>query len=257
MAKIKIGIIGGSGIDDPHILKNAEEMNLETPYGPTSSPLICGQIDGQDIVVLARHGKEHTIMPTKVPFRANLWALNQAGCTHILATTACGSLQEKIKPRDFVFVDQFIDFTKHRNLTFHDDKVVHTAMADPFCPQLRRQLIDSAEQLKIRHHQTGTVITIEGPRFSTRAESKYFKSMGVDVINMSIVPEVILARELGICYAVIAMSTDYDAWHESEQPVTWKMILSVMKDNTNNVIKLLLQTIPKINFTDCNHCRVN
>src|SRR5680860_552549 len=126
MTKIKIAIIGGSGIDDPGILKDAVEINMETPFGIPASPLICGQIDGVEVVVLARHGKGHTIMPTKVPFRANIWALKEIGCTHIIATTACGSLQEKIKPRDLVILDQFIDFTKQRNLTFFEDKVVHT-----------------------------------------------------------------------------------------------------------------------------------
>jgi 5'-methylthioadenosine phosphorylase len=209
--KIKIGIIGGSGIDDPKILKKARERNPKTPYGWPSSKLVTGQIDGVDVIVLARHGKNHSIMPTKVPFRANLWALKKIGVTHILATTACGSLREKIRPREFVFIDQFIDFTKHRNLTFHQDKVVHTAMAEPFCPCLRKLLARTAEDLGILYHKKGTIITIEGPRFSTRAESHMFRGLGADIINMSTVPEVILARELGICYASIAMATDYDS----------------------------------------------
>ncbi len=257
MSNIKIAIIGGSGIDDPGILKNAAELNMETPFGAPASPLICGQIQGIDVVVLARHGKAHTIMPSKVPFRANVWALKQAGCTHIIATTACGSLQEKIKPRDLVFLDQFIDFTKQRNLTFFEDKVVHTAMAEPFCPQLRGALKKAAEELNIFHHDQGAIVTIEGPRFSTRAESRYFKSIGADVINMSTVPEVILARELGICYSSVAMATDYDAWREGEIAVTWEMILKVMKDNAENVKKLLLNVIPKIDFDNCGHCGAN
>ena len=251
---IKIAIIGGSGLDDPQILKNVEEINLHTPFGVMSSPLLCGQIDGVETVVLARHGKKHSIMPTKVPYRANIWALKEISCTHILATTACGSLQEHIKPRDFIFLDQFIDFTKHRNLTFFEYKVVHTAMADPFCPQLREILTNTARELNLPHHERGTIITIEGPRFSTRAESKFFKSIGADAVNMSTVPEVILARELGICYASIAMATDYDTWHEREKPVTWEMITSVMRNNADNVKKLILNAIPKINFTDCPHC---
>lgn len=256
MNKIKIAIIGGSGLDDPGLLKNAVKLNVKTPFGVPASPLICGQISGVEVVVLARHGKGHTIMPTKVPYRANIWALKQAGCTHIIATTACGSLQEKIKPRDLVFLDQFIDFTKHRQLTFFEDKVVHTAMAEPFCPQLRVILISAAKNLNLAHHDTGTMLTIEGPRFSTRAESRYFKSMGADVINMSTVPEVILARELGLCYASVAMATDYDAWLEGEAAVTWGMVLTVMKDNAENVKKLLLEVIPKIDFANCGHCVV-
>ncbi len=254
MIKNKIGIIGGSGIDDPEILKNAKEVNLKTPYGKTSSQLITGKIKGINVAILARHGKKHNIIPTKVPFRANLWALNKVGVTHILATTACGSLREKIKPKQLIFLDQFIDFTKHRDLTFHEDKVVHTSMADPFCGELRKVLIKTAKELKIPHHKKGTVITIEGPRFSTRAESHMFRKFGADVINMSTVPEVILARELGICYASIAMATDYDTWHKSEEPVTWEMILSVMKENAGNVKRLISEVIPKIDFTDCS-CR--
>ncbi len=252
--KIKIGIIGGSGIDDPRILKNTKEISVKTPYGKTSSKLITGKIKNQEVVVLARHGKDHSIMPTKVPYRANLWALNKIGCSHILATTACGSLREKIKPRELIFLDQFIDFTKHRNLTFHEDKVVHTAMSDPFCLELKKLLIKTAKELKIKYHSKGTMVTIEGPRFSTRAESHMFRKLGADTINMSTVPEVILARELGICYASIAMATDYDSWHESEEPVTWEMILNVMKGNADNVKELVLQVIPKIDFNDC-RCR--
>ncbi len=257
--KIKIGIIGGSGIDDPGIIKNSEQINLNTPYGQTSSSIISGQISGVDVVVLARHGIGHIIPPTQVPFRANIWAFKEIGCTHIIATTACGSLQEKIKPGDLVFLDQFIDFTKQRNMTFFEsfkEKIVHTPMAEPFCLRLRENLIKAAEDLNISHHKTGTTITIEGPRFSTRAESCYFKSMGADVVNMSTLPEVILARELGICYASIAMSTDYDAWKKNEEAVTWEMIVNTMKSNAENVIKLLMKVIPKINFSGCSQCDI-
>jgi len=245
--KVKIGIIGGSGIDDPKILKNAKEKDVKTPYGQPASKLITGQIDGVDVVILARHGKGHTIPPSKVPFRANLWALNKEGVTHILATTACGSLKEKIKPKQIVFLDQFIDFTKHRNLTFYDkNKVVHTSMPEPFCHKLRKILIKTAKELKISYHPKGTMVTIEGPRFSTKAESHMFRKLGADVINMSTTPEVILANELGICYASIAMATDYDCWRESKESVTWDMILSVMKENADNVKKLICKVIPKI-----------
>lgn len=251
MKKIKIAIIGGSGIDNPKILKRAKELKIETPFGEPSSKLITGRIGGREVVVLARHGKKHTIMPTKVPFRANIWALKKAGCSHILATTACGSLRENVKPKELIFLDQFIDFTKHRALTFHEDKVIHTSMADPFCPKMREILIKTAKELKIPHHQTGTMITIEGPRFSTRAESRMFKLLGADVVNMSTVPEVILARELGICYASIAMATDYDAWRTGEKPVTWEMVLKVMNHNADSVKKLLLKVIPKIDYLKC------
>ncbi|MGO9380160.1 MAG: S-methyl-5'-thioadenosine phosphorylase [Dissulfurispiraceae bacterium] len=251
MSGIKIGIIGGSGMDDPRLMKNIKEKTVKTPYGRPSSLLTTGVIDGVDVVMLARHGKDHSIYPTGVNFRANLYALKKEKCTHILATTAVGSLRKKIKPADLVFTDQFIDFTKHRTLTFHDKKVVHTSLAEPFCAELRSLLVKSAKELKLRHHATGTVITIEGPRFSTKAESRMFRLFGADVINMSTVPEVILARELGICYQSIAMSTDYDCWKEGEEPVTWEMILSIMTKNAENVKALLLKAIPKIKNAEC------
>jgi 5'-methylthioadenosine phosphorylase len=251
MSSIKVGIIGGSGMDDPELMKNKKDKKVKTPYGSPSSALTIGKIDGVDTVVLARHGKDHSIYPTGVNFRANIHALKKEGCTHILATTAVGSLREKIKPGDLVFVDQFIDFTKHRALTFHEEKVIHTPMSEPFCKDLRALLAASAKELKLRSHKTGTVITIEGPRFSTKAESHMFRQWGADVINMSTVPEVILAREAGICYQSIAMSTDYDCWKEGEEPVTWEMIVSIMNRNAGNVRALLLKTISKIKNTAC------
>jgi len=254
MAKIKIGIIGGSGMDDPRLMENIRKKNVKTPYGNPSSALTTGKIGDSDVAVIARHGKDHTIYPTGVNFRANLFALNKEGCSHILATTAVGSLREKIKPGDLVFIDQFMDFTRQRALTFHDKAVIHTPMAEPFCPSLRRLLIKSAKELKMRHHPKGTVVTIEGPRFSTRAESHMFRKLGADVINMSTVPEVILARELGICYQSIAMSTDYDCWKEGEEPVTADMVFGVMKKNAENVKALLLNVISRIKTFECS-CR--
>lgn len=251
---IKIGIIGGSGLDDPKLLNDFQETEVETPFGKPSSPLTIGNLGGVPVAILARHGKDHSIMPTKVPFRANVWALKEAGCTHILATTACGSLREEIKPGDFVFVDQFIDNTKHRILTFYEDKVIHTPMAEPFCPSLQKKLAAAAKRLNLRYHAKGTIITIEGPRFSTKAESQMFRNWGADVVNMSTVPEVILAREVGICYQPIAMSTDYDCWKEGEEPVTWEMVMERMKQNADNVKKLLLAVIPEVDFIGCT-CR--
>lgn len=255
MKNIKIGIIGGSGMDDPRLMKNIKEKHVKTPYGKPSSSLTVGKIEGVDVVILARHGKDHSIYPTGVNYRANIHALKREGCTHVLATTAVGSLREKIKPGDLVFVDQFIDYTKHRPLTFHDEKVIHTPMAEPFCRDLRSILVKTAKELKLRYHPKGTVITIEGPRFSTKAESYMFRSFGADVINMSTVPEVILAREIGLCYQAIAMSTDYDCWKEGEEPVTWEMILKIMNKNSDNVKKLLLSAIKKIKFRECDTCK--
>ena len=251
---IKIGIIGGSGLDDPNLMHEMREKIVKTPYGEPSSKLKIGNIDGVELVLLARHGTDHSIYPTGVNYRANIYALKEIGCTHILATTAVGSLRDEIKPGDIVFVDQFIDQTKHRPLTFHSEKVVHTPMAEPFCKKLSALLSTSATELKQRHHKKGTVITIEGPRFSTKAESHMFRLFGGDIINMSTVPEVILARELGLCYQSIAMSTDYDCWKDDEEPVTWEMILETMKANAENVKQLILTTIPKIGYLDC-ECR--
>ncbi len=245
MAKVKVGIIGGSGMDDPKLVKDKKEKKVKTPYGNPTSPLTIGTISGVDVVILARHGKKHSVYPTGVNYRANIHALQKEGCTHILATTAVGSLREKIKPGNFVFIDQFIDFTKHRPLTFHVKKVIHTPMSNPFCEGLRALLNASAKELRLKHHKKGTIVTIEGPRFSTIAESHMFRKLGADVINMSTVPEVILAREVGICYQSIAMSTDYDCWKEDEEPVTWEMILSIMNKNAANVKKLILKTISK------------
>lgn len=241
---VKVGIIGGTGLDDPHLLKNARDIEVHTPYGKPSSPLQIGSIHGVDVVLLARHGRKHTLMPSNVPFQANIHALKEQGCTHILATTACGSLREEIKPGDLVFLDQFIDRTTKRKQTFYEkDRVCHIPMADPFCPELRSLLVLHAKKLNLRHHTKGTVVTIEGPRFSSRAESNLFQSWKCDVINMSTVPEVVLAREAGLCYAAVAMSTDYDCWHESEEAVSIDLILKIMKQNADHVKELFVAVL--------------
>jgi len=248
---VKVGIIGGSGLDDPEILAEAQEVTVTTPYGSPSSSLTCGTISGVPVAILARHGKDHSIYPSGVNFRANIWALKEQGCTHILAATAVGSLRREIEPGHLVLPDQFIDFTKRRETTFFDQgPVVHTPTADPFCPNLRQLLADGAAKLGIAAHANKTVVTIEGPRFSTRAESHMFRSWNADVINMSTVPEVNLAREQKIHYATVAMSTDYDCWHEDEESVTWEMILATMSKNAHNVIKLFVDTIPRIQEYD-------
>lgn len=246
----KIAIIGGSGLENPAILKNATEINIDTPYGPTSSAFKCGTIGGKEVAILSRHGRQHTIPPSQVNNRANIWAIHELGCTHILATTACGSLREKIGRGDFVVPDQFIDFTRHRPVTFFDSfqpgDMKHTPMADPFDNVLRTKIIEAARETDLKIHEQGTVITIEGPRFSTRAESNMFRMWGADVINMSTAPEAILANELGIPYAAIAMSTDYDCWKTDEAPVTWGDVLKVFSENVVHVIALLKQVIGKI-----------
>jgi 5'-methylthioadenosine phosphorylase len=247
---IRVGIIGGSGLENPEILKSPEEINTNTPFGVPSSSLLRGSLNGTQIVILSRHGRLHTIPPSKINNRANIFALKEAGCTHLIATTACGSLREEICRGDLIVPDQFIDFTRHRNTTFFDEfdpgKMNHTPMADPFDKTLREKIISAADRTGLSIHKKGTLLTIEGPRFSTRAESKMFRLWGADLINMSVAPEVILANELGLPYAAIAMSTDYDSWKEDEPPVSWEEVIKVFNENVNKVLRLLREVIPAI-----------
>ena len=246
---VLVGVIGGSGLDDSDILINSHIEDVETKWGKPTSPLTFGEIDGVKIVLIARHGKNHQFSPTQVNYRANIQALKDAGVTHIIATTACGSLKEEIGRGDFIILDQFIDHTKKRENTFHttfESGTIHPAMAHPFNGQLRATLNQTCSELNLKHHAKGTVITIEGPRFSTVAESKMFRIWGADVINMSVATEATLANELDIPYAAVAMSTDYDCWKEDEAPVTWNEILKIFNENSDKVKKLLIKTIPKI-----------
>lgn len=247
---IKIGIIGGSGLDDPDLMKSPQMVEIETEYGSPSSPLMTGRIGSIETVILARHGRKHQLSPTQVNNRANIMAMKQLGVTHIVATTACGSLRQKIDRGHLVILDQFIDFTRFRKNTFFDsfeESVHHTSMASPFDDELRNSLILSAHQLKLDIHPTGCVVTIEGPRFSTIAESNMFRQWGADVINMSTAPEAMLANEAEIPYAAVAMSTDYDCWKVDEIPVTWDEILAVFKNNADNVKRLLVKMIENCN----------
>lgn len=247
---LRVGIIGGSGLDDPALLAGARDETVETPWGAPSSPLRHGKIEGVPCVLLARHGRRHTIPPTQVNARANLHALRAAGCSHVLATTAVGSLREEIGRGDLVVLDQFLDFTRRRPLSFHEHfepgRAVHTPMAEPFDAGLRARLVAAARALGLRHHEVGTVVTIEGPRFSTRAESRMFRAWGADVINMSTAPECALANEAGLPYAAVAMATDYDSWKEDEAPVTWDEITRIFAANVEHVVRLLVRTIASL-----------
>ncbi len=242
-----IGIIGGSGLDNPDILENPKDLFVSTPYGSPTSPVKSGTIAGKQVFLVARHGREHITPPTNVNFRAKIHALKELGCTAILATTAVGSLKLEIDRGHLVVLDQFIDFTRHRPITFHETfephAPVHTPMAEPFDAFLRARCLKACETLGITHHPTGTVVTIEGPRFSTRAESNMFRMWGADVINMSTAPECILANEAGIPYAAIAMSTDYDCWKTDEAPVTWDEILETFKANVEKVTGMLVEVV--------------
>jgi 5'-methylthioadenosine phosphorylase len=247
---IKLGIIGGSGLENLNLFSDYHVVEHKTKYGLPSSPIIFGKIDGLEIVIISRHGKQHTIPPTQVNNRANIMALKDLGCTHIIATTACGSLKDEFKPGDMVVPDQFIDFTRHRPITFFEsfepEKMMHTPMADPFDLNLRNIVFKVGNKLNFRIHNKGTIVTIEGPRFSSRAESSMFRMWGADLINMSTAPEVILANEAQIPYAAIALSTDYDCWKTDIEPVSWESVLEVFNKNVNNVTLLLLEIIKEL-----------
>ncbi|XP_069782934.1 S-methyl-5'-thioadenosine phosphorylase isoform X2 [Narcine bancroftii] len=251
-----IGIIGGSGMSDLDILEEKSVKNVDTPYGKPSDALLVGKIKGVNCVLLSRHGKQHFIMPSNINYRANIWALKNEGCTHIIATTACGSLQEEIQPGDIVILDQFIDRTTKRHQTFYDGSptspagICHISMADPFCKKSREVLMDIAKTLGIEHHTKGTVVTIEGPRFSSRAESLMFQQWHGDVINMTTVPEVVLAKEAGISYVSIAMATDYDCWKENEEAVTVEKVLKILEENANKALTIILAAVPQIASMD-------
>ena len=241
-----IGIIGGTGIYNTELLTNAESVKIFTPYGSPSDLITIGQYNGKLVAFIPRHGKEHTIPPHKVNSRANIWALHSIGVTRIIAPSAVGSLQDSFKPGDIVLSDQFIDFTKRREYSFYDEgKVYHISSADPFCNELRQIFLSVGDQLHYDVHDQATYICIEGPRFSTRAESKYYKEiLHGDIIGMTLVPECVLARELEICYMSIATVTDYDVWFEN--PVSSKEILQVLTKNSRKIKDLLARYIPLI-----------
>ena len=243
--RAEIGIIGGTGFYDPQLVKNGREVKLDTPYGLPSDLINVGEINGRKVAFLPRHGKKHTIRPTDVNFRANVYALKKLGVQQILAPSTVGSLREECKPGDIVFVDQFIDRTTRREQSFYTGpKVCHISVADPMCPELRKILIEIAEKMNISYHKTGTYICIEGPRFSTKAESKMFKRWGADVVGMTLVPECVLAREAEICYASIATVTDYDVW--KDRPVNAGEVARVMKGNIEKVKSLVVETTTRI-----------
>jgi 5'-methylthioadenosine phosphorylase len=244
---MKIGVIGGSGLDDPDIIKDLQRQNRATVYGEVS--VNCGKLNDIEVVFVPRHGNRHQLSPTHVNYRANILSLKESGVTHIIATNACGSLKAEIQRGDFVIPDQFIDFTKNRINTFHDDfsqGMYHEVMADPFDKNLSDLIYSVADEMGFRVHRNKTLVTIEGPRFSTRAESKMFILWGADIINMTVATEAALAKEAGIPYAVIAMSTDYDCWKEDEQMPAWQDILAIFHNNVDNVKKILLETIHRL-----------
>jgi 5'-methylthioadenosine phosphorylase len=243
----KIAIIGGSGLYHMQGLEAVREVDLTTPFGKPSDVIVVGEIGGTPVAFLPRHGRGHVYTPTEVPYRANIYALKQLGVERIISISACGSLREHMKPGDIVVPDQVFDFTKHRQTSFFGDGVVaHISSADPYCPTLSGMLINVMSDLGTRLHAGGTFITIEGPRFSTKGESRVFRSWGMDIIGMTASPEVFLAREAGICYTTMAHVTDYDVWHESEEPVTVEMVIRQLNANTELAQDTIRQLVPRL-----------
>jgi len=241
-----IGIIGGSGLEDPKLLHNVEDVVVQTPFGE-HSPIKKGEINGIAVAILSRHGYNHEYMPTTVPYKANLFALKELNVKAIVATSACGSLKEEIAPNTISFPTQFIDRTTKRDQSFSEKgNVIHESMADPFDKKLREILENKAKELKFEYSSETTIVTVEGPRFSTRAESELFRSWNCDLINMTTVPEVCLAKEMKIPYQVINLVTDYDCWRKDEEAVTFEMILEIMKENATRVKKLIVESLSEI-----------
>jgi 5'-methylthioadenosine phosphorylase len=251
MARGVVGVIGGTGLGEAlGALGGGEARKVETPYGPPSAPITLTELDGQKVALLPRHGEGHMRNPTTVPYRANIWALKSLGVTHILASGAVGSLREEIAPKTLVIPDQVIDRTFRRASTFFDDLAVHVELANPFCTTLRNVLEKAGTGFPARIHKNGTYVCMEGPQFSTRAESELHRSWGASLIGMTVMPEAKLAREAEICYALVALPTDYDCWkpHQAnlDQAKLIEEILGNVKVATQNAIELIRRAIPKI-----------
>jgi len=251
----RIGIIGGSGLYNIDGLEALERLDLETPYGKPSDQLLLATINGQEIVFLPRHGRTHAIPPHHINYRANIYAMKLAGVDRIISISAVGSLREEIAPGDFVLVDQFVDRTHSRASTFFDGPIVaHVSMADPVCPCLKSELSAACARAGIHTHQQGTYLVMQGPQFSSRAESNLYRSWGMDVIGMTNMPEAKLAREAEICYATVAMSTDYDCWHEDEEDVSVEAIVEVMQRNVANAQNMLQHLFSDTNSDKACEC---
>ena len=243
--ELVVGVIGGSGLYDIEGLEDVRETTLSTPFGAPSDAYVQGRLDGAPMVFLPRHGRGHRLQPSELNFRANVWGMKQLGVKRLLSISAVGSLREDIHPGDFVVIDQFIDRTRHRADTFFGDGVVaHVMFADPVCHEMRAGLLSAARTIGVSSHDGGTYVNMEGPQFSTRAESELYRSWGADVIGMTNLQEAKLAREAEICYATVAMATDYDCWHEEERDVTVEAVLEIMRENVGNARRLIRDTVP-------------
>ncbi|HBL13203.1 MAG TPA: S-methyl-5'-thioadenosine phosphorylase [Cyanobacteria bacterium UBA11162] len=250
MIQAKIGIIGGSGLYKMDALKDVEEVQIDTPFGAPSDALIVGKLEGISVAFLARHGRNHTLLPSELPFRANIYAMKQLGVEYLISASAVGSLKEDVKPLDMVVPDQFIDRTKNRISTFFGDGIVaHMAFADPVCKQLAEILADAVASLELADvvlHRGGTYVCMEGPAFSTKAESHLYRSWGATVIGMTNLPEAKLAREAEIAYATLALATDYDCWHPDHDSVTVEMVIGNLLRNSTNAQKVIQETVRRL-----------
>ncbi len=247
MKPVKIAIIGGSGLYEMEGLKVLEERSVGTPFGDPSDDFVIGEIEGVPVAFLARHSKGHRMLPSELNFRANIYAIKELGCEYILSVSAVGSLKEEIEPGHLVMVDQFIDRTFDRSGTFFGNGIVaHVSFADPVCPVLRGKLHQAAGEAGATSHDKGTYICIEGPMFSTRAESRLYRSWGADVIGMTNLQEAKLAREAEICYATVALSTDYDCWHDEHDSVTAEMVLSTLQKNVKTAQQVIRKVLPHV-----------
>jgi 5'-methylthioadenosine phosphorylase len=241
----EIGVFGGSGFYS--FLESTETVDVDTPYGEPSAPPVVGEVGGRRVAFIPRHGVHHQYPPHRINYRANLWVMKELGVQRILGPNACGSLQEHVKPGDFVLCDQLVDRTRARPNTFYDGPATtHISFADPYCPTMRETVVAKGRELGITMHERGTVVVIEGPRFSTRAESAWFKAAGWEVINMTQYPEALLARELEICYANISLITDYDVGLEGIPPVTNDEVVRVFNENNAKLRDLLFAVIPAL-----------
>jgi 5'-methylthioadenosine phosphorylase len=248
MPQATIGVIGGSGLYQMQSMTEVEEVKVQTPFGDPSDVITIGKVAGVSMAFLPRHGRGHRISPTEIPARANIWALKSLGVQWVISVSAVGSLREDIAPRDLIIPDQLFDRTKSRvNSFFEDGLVVHCTFADPFCPTLSELLYNSACQLgDVKVHKGGTYVCMEGPLFSTRAESNAYRKWGMDIIGMTALPEAKLAREAELCYSIIACATDYDCWHESAESVTVDLVIANLSANIANAQRILLDVADKI-----------
>jgi len=249
MPQAVIGVIGGTGLYDIEGLTDIEEVSLDTPFGKPSDSIVIGLLSGKRVAFLPRHGRGHRISPTEIPVRANIYALKSLGVEHIIAINSVGSFRAEVKPGDLLIPDQLIDRTRQRANTFFTDGIVaHIQFAEPFCPELRKVVYEAARKAGASVHNGGSYVVMEGPAFSTKAESLLHKSWGASVIGMTALPEAKLAREAEICYAVIACSTDYDAWHETEEAVSVDAILRILRGNiemSKQIVRLAVAAIPE------------